>query len=88
LSVFVPQGNAEPVIEALASEYKDMIQEEDRAGFSKGTVFTGRIFIYHDRLLLDRQIESLTKTLKSADADPVFYGPDEQVRRNSPLYQQ
>jgi hypothetical protein len=88
LSVFVPQPNAEPVIEALASGYKEMIDEEDRAGFSKGTVFTGRIFIYHDRYLLDRQIKSLTTALKNAGADPVFYGPDEQVKRNSPLYQQ
>jgi hypothetical protein len=87
LSVFVPQGNAEPVIEALAVEYKEMVNEEERAGFGRGTIFTGRIFIYHDRPLLDRQMQSLTTKLTEAGADPVFYGPDEQVRRNSPLYE-
>jgi hypothetical protein len=87
LSVFIPQGNVEPVIEALASEFKEIVNEEDRAGFSRGTIFTGRIFIYHESRLFDRQIESLTAKLKDAGADPVFYGPDEQVKRNSPLYQ-
>lgn len=86
LSVFIPQPNAEPAIQALASEYREMIDEEDRAGFSRGTVFTGRVIIYHDRLLLDRQINELKLELEKNGADPIFRGADYAVARNSPIY--
>jgi len=88
LSVFVPRGITSPGIEALASEYLAILEEEDRAGFGAGTVFTGRIFIYHEGLLpADRKTE-LESLLKKTGADPRFFGPEEVIKRNSPLYEQ
>ena len=86
LSVFVPRGITEPAINALAMEYRAIIDEEDRAGFSKGTIFTGRVFIYHEGYMFEEKRVELENLLKKAGADPRFFGPDEEVKRNSPLY--
>ena len=85
LNVYVPYGNPEPAISSLAKEHRTIIGDFERAGFLRGMVFTGLVYVYHDYPLREQQKAALAEEFRNNETEVRFRGPEYEVAENSPI---
>jgi len=101
LSFFLPKSDYTlPACKYLPSAYAQILNGKikllmqgmtHQAPGEKGETWadlrpSGRVFVYHETLLLPADIEDLALEYKKAELSPQFRGRDYEIMKNSPLY--